>query len=226
MNLLRKPKAPARDYFREREALSKAFMDLVERAGIAREIERCDAILEPNYFDDQHLPPLFTEARTEAQDKQRALNFERYKARLRSIIFAVQDVEVRRHLIMAERKLWQIKVKSFQHDLDNARRELQSVRYLSSKEVFTPALMAGVVSLAGWHFGGAMWGTAAAVFAVVSTLYQLVDVEQRRRDRTIEAENELSRVRSRLNQVVKQEVFALVEEGGNNRDDLLKTPVK
>jgi len=63
------------DYFRERDTLRKQYTYLMDKAGIAAGVERCERRLEPDYFEDRHLPPLFTKARTEARKIQDTQKF-------------------------------------------------------------------------------------------------------------------------------------------------------
>jgi hypothetical protein len=105
------------DYATARKALLERYDALAKEAGIEAELERVGRITEPSYFDDQHLPPLFTQARREARKQQDADNFRYYRERLREVIFKVADLELRKQIIKAEREFYDFKVNSFMADL-------------------------------------------------------------------------------------------------------------
>ena len=116
------------DYFRERDALGKQYNELIEKAGIAEQVERCERRSEPDYFEDRHLPPLFTKARREATKRQEKWKFQSYRRCMRDAIFAVKDETLRMELITAERKFHKLKLRSFQNDLSEARKRLNNAR--------------------------------------------------------------------------------------------------
>ena len=80
------------DYFRERDTIRKQYTVLMNKAGIAAAVERCQRRLEPDYFEDRHLPPLFTKARAEArklQDAQKFLSMRGTAAAVFAVIAAM-----------------------------------------------------------------------------------------------------------------------------------------
>jgi len=101
---------------------------LVKNAGIDAAVERCGRLLEQDFFEDRLLPPLFTKARSVEQKALDARKFQGYRQRLRRIIFEVPDVDLRRQLISLDRKFRDLKIKSFQRDLAEARRSLNRAK--------------------------------------------------------------------------------------------------
>jgi hypothetical protein len=87
----------------------------------------------------------------------------------------------------------------------------------------TAAFFAGaggaIVVIIGWQFGGAMWGTAAAVFAVITALYGLQELETLRIRNIERATEEVEEAEVTVNEIVEQEVFIQVEEDTGERDE-------
>jgi len=209
------------DYFRERDALAKQFDALVEKAGIGAAVDRCDKLLEPDWFEDRHLPPLFTKARTVERKKQDARKFEAYRHRLRKIIFAVPDVDLRRQLISVDRKFRDLKVKSFQRDLTEARRSLSRAKMPDHYASFFAAVGGAGFVLVCWKLGGAMGGIAAAVFALIMTAMSALPAQEATRARNVEqAKEEVEVLETELNNSVDEEVFTQLEEDtGEDEED-------
>jgi hypothetical protein len=214
-----KPKPEPFDYFRERDALENRYNDLIEKAGITAQVERCGRVAEPDYCEDRHLPPLFTKARTEARKRQQTQKFQSYRHCLRRVIFAVKDENLRRELISLERKFRDLKLRSFQNDLSEARKRLNNAgkpeRYSS---VFASVGGAIIVAL-GWQFGGAVGGTAGAVFAVIAALYGLHELDWSRTRNIQRATEEVADAEATVNEIVDQEVFIQIEEDTGEVDE-------
>jgi hypothetical protein len=146
-----KTKAEPFDYFRETDALRKQCAQLIDIAGIAVEMERCARQLEPDYFEDRHLPPKFTAARREADKLLDAQKFQAYRQCKRDVIFRVADTKLRKELISIERQFRKLKLLSCQNDLADARRRLNAAAETSRHGgLFVPAVSSIAVIL-GWE---------------------------------------------------------------------------
>jgi hypothetical protein len=212
------------DYFRERDALAKQFDDLIEKAGIEAAVEDCDRFLEPNWFDDRHLPPLFTKARGVEQRNRMDGRFEAYRYRLRKEIFAVPDVNLRMQLISADRKFRDLKIKLFQRKLSDAHRSLRRAKMPDHYASFFAAVGGAVFVLVGWKLGGAKGGAAAAVFALIMTFMSVLPEQEATRARNIEQATEEVEVSEReLNDAVEEKVFTQLEQDtGEDEEENIK----
>jgi hypothetical protein len=197
------------NYSKERDALAEQYRSLVDRAGIAAEITHCQEILEPDYFEDQHLPPSFTRARKRAETQQDARKFEQYRYRLRKTVFGVSDLAVRREIISCERKFRKIKLESLERDLWDAHRRRNQLGKFGVSQL--GAAVGGASSvIIGWRLGGNMWGTAVGVFAVIIAIHFVVAEQRRMLD---EADAEMSDLEDNVDEAFGQEVFTPYEEG-------------
>ena len=200
------------DYFREKDALAEQYRESINKAGIAAQVERCERRLEPDWFEDRHLPPLFTKARSEAEKRQDAQKFQSYRKCQRDIIFGVADIELRKKLISIERKFGLLKIKSFQNDLDEAQRRLNDAGKLDYFQSFFVAAGGAVAVMLGWQYRGPMGGTAAAVFAIIIAMYALQELQWTRIRNIERATAEVTRLEETVNTFVVQEVFSQLEE--------------
>jgi ABC-type transport system involved in cytochrome bd biosynthesis fused ATPase/permease subunit len=185
---------------------------LSKKAGIESAIERCVRLLEPDYFEDRHLPPLFTKARSAEQQKLDERKFQAFRYCKRDVIFAVTDVELRRQLISLERKFHDLRVRSFQNDLAEARRRLNQARMPDRYTSLFAAIGGAVVVVLGWQFGGVMGGTAAAVFALILAMYALPELERSRALSVQQATEEVADLEATINNIVEEEIFTQLEE--------------
>jgi hypothetical protein len=219
MLLRAKSKSEPFDYFRERDALGKQYNKLTEKAGITAQVERCGRLAESDYFEDRHLPPLFTKARAEARKLQETQKFQSYRRCLRRVIFAVKDENLICELISLERKLGVLKLRSFQNDLSEARKRLNDAGKPERYSGFVAGVGGAFIVALGWQFGGAMGGTVAAVFALITALYALHELEWSRTRNIKRATDEVAEAEATVNEIVDQEVFIQVEEDTGEADE-------
>jgi hypothetical protein len=211
-------KPPVFDYFRERDILAQEYSVLVERAGIVKESERCAKRLEPDFFEDRHLPPLFTDAFNEAQKRQDESKFQSYRHCQRQVVFNVADRELRRQLIAAERKFQALKIKSCQKDLEEAQKRLREVGKNDISGMFA-ALGAGILVVLAWHTFGAEGALAVAVFSMISAMYGVSAQKRKIKQNTLQVSKEISDFELALNEQIEKEVFSLVEEDTGDPSD-------
>lgn len=203
-------KSPAFDYRRELEVLHQKYSSLVERAGIEEDIERYEQILEPYYFDEEHLPPLFTDAYLEASKQFENKKFEYYRLGFRRLIFGVKKESLRRELIAIVRKFHALSIKACQHDFREAEKRRGSIDDGNRTATYA-AIGSVVIVLSLWSVSTAL-GVAASVFALVYATY---DVHYRDRQigrRTDLLEKEIAGRESALNDELRKEIFTLYEE--------------
>src|SRR6266576_2696029 len=91
----------------ERERSWAEFTQLLQRAGISGEIERCNELLWDDYWEDRSLPPEGSTARKEAEERLYARKFYYYRHRLRNTIFGVDDLETRKQIIHTYRQRYE-----------------------------------------------------------------------------------------------------------------------
>ncbi len=206
------------DYFRERDTLRKQYTELMDKAGIAAAVERCERRLEPDYFEDRHLPSLFIKARAEATELQYGQKFQSFRHCQRDVIFAVTDDTLRKQLISADRKFRDLKLQSFQHDLTAAQRRLNGAGAADRYGGFVVAAVGAVIVIFGWQLGGAMGGTAAAVFALIAAMYGLPELERMRSRDVQRATAEVADLEATICEIIDQEVFSQFEEDTGKED--------
>jgi len=202
----------ASEYFKEREKLAETFRSLAARASVTDRLERCEQLLEPDWLEDQNLPPSFTRARSKAERQRATGKLLIYKFQVRLAIFGVENIALRIELIACQRKLHALRLKSFQHDLYAARQQHTRARKFGRLNIFWSALGAAVFVLIGWGWGGPMWATAAAAFAIVVSIYSALDHSEAKREAVEEATAEILRVEESIEEMVENEVFDSFEE--------------
>jgi hypothetical protein len=169
-------------------------------------------------FEDKHLPPFFTKAGREARKLLEIQKFRSYRRCMRDAIFAVKDSNLREELISTERKFHKLKLRSFQNDLSNARGRLNSAGNANRYGSFFAAAGGVVIVVLGWQLGGAMGGTAAAVFALIMAMYGLHELEWVRSRNIERATAEVADLEATINEIVEQEIFIQVEEDTGEQD--------
>jgi hypothetical protein len=120
-------------------------------------------------------------------------------------IFAVKDPTLRKELISLERKFRDLRLQSFQNDLAEAQRHLNEAGRPGRYSSFFAGAGGAVIVILAWQFGGAMGGTAAAVFALITALYGLHELEWIRSSNIQHATEEVAEVEATINQIVDQE---------------------
>jgi hypothetical protein len=150
---------------------------------------------------------LFTQARAEAQKLQDLRKFHSYRHCLRDTIFGVRTKNLRTELISFERKFHALKLRSFQDDLSEARKRLNDAGIPEHYSSFFAGAGGAVIALLAWKFGGTMGGTAAAVFAVITALCCLHELEWVRSRNVERSTTEVAHAEATVNEIVEQEVF-------------------
>jgi hypothetical protein len=77
-----------------------------------------------------------------------------------------------------------------------------------------------LIVILGWKLGGAMGGTAAAVYALTSAIYGSNELQERRSRIAQRATAEVANLEAALGEIVAQEeVFCRLEEYTGERDE-------
>jgi hypothetical protein len=211
------------DYFREQQAVVEEYGELLNKAGIAEEVRRCEEMLEPHISEDQDLPPLFTRARATVTKQRETGRAGVYRFGLRQIIFRVPDLELRKALIRCVRKLRDLKLESFRRDLWDAQRRRNQVGRTSTISIAFAGLGGGIAVLIGWNLGGAMWGTATGIGAVIMAMHGVADQERTNRRAVQGVEEEIADLEKTIEEIYEGEVFDSSEEHtGYSSEELAK----
>jgi len=217
-HLFRKTKAPtAFDYIHERELVANMYEALLRRTGIADKVARIKELSQPDWFEDQGLPRLATRAREKAGKEQEADKFLQYRHAMRSAVFAVEDVVLRRQLIACERECRALKLKSLEIDLRAARAQQRRAGRLAPWKPLLGMLGAGFAAILGWRLGGPMWGAAAGMFVGAGAVYGAVYRVKMGR-RTLDGAA-LEILEETIEEIVQQEVFTSREESSGADHD-------
>ena len=173
------------DYFTKRETLAKESLVLLEKAGITKEVEQLDNLLEPDYWRDRELAPFGTEERKRQREERDASDRLAYRYGLRDIYFCVPDEDIRRRLIATEREFHDLRLTSFVSDLNHARQRLHKIEAKPSSWL-SAAISGAVIVMIGDALGNLIGAIAAAVFSLIAGIY-LFKEQQLRREREIVA---------------------------------------
>jgi hypothetical protein len=213
------------NYFKEIDSLRDEIAPLIEQAGIEKDIERAEWLREPHISEEGHLPPLFTDARTEARKIQEEQKFEAYRYRIRDAVFKVSDEKLRQKLIACLRKFHALRIKSDQNDLWEKQRELKALNATGiTYRGMSVAAGAGILVAAATQYGGLPAGLGALAFSVVGGLYSVSNDQARHRRDMETMTAEIIGLRTRLNETVAREVFTVYEEVTGRPEDAVDTP--
>jgi hypothetical protein len=191
----------------ERERRWTEFSQLLERAGISGEIERCNELLWDDYWEDRGLPPEGSTARKEAEERLYEGKFDYYRHRLRKTIFGVDDPETRKQIIHIYRQRYQEKVERLRHDLWNANRKL-----ITAERVYNPVVkaIAGALLIAiGWavsHWVGAV------VVGIATVIFAIYDSRSGGQFGLREVTGNVAEAQSALDEAAAREIFVDFEE--------------
>jgi hypothetical protein len=200
------------DYFSRRESLAKEIVTLLEQAGIAKEVEQCESLFEPDYFRDQELAPFGTELRRRQEKERDASDWVMHRNGLRHIYFKVLDRDLKLQLIKKEREFKELRLTSWLADLRGAQKRLHEVEAKSSSGLGV-AISAAAIVLIGANIGNLVGAIAAAVFAIILGIYSFKEQQIRKEREIASAKADVQMYEDSLEEEEScQEVFSYNEQ--------------
>lgn len=199
-------------------ALLDEFDPVIKAAGIEKELEEAQRLPEADYFRDQHLPPLGTDAYYKELHERDADDEHYRRWKIRDFIFGLKDEDLRRKLIVYIRKSDELWLEELRHELREKERQLRELRQPDFKNMFGAAITCGLMVFAAMSYSLAL-GLAVLTGVVVAAMYGVKYEEAQRRVAIREAIAEVARSRAEVNQRVALQAFSYSEERGTPDDE-------
>jgi len=205
-------------YLKKRDAAGEEIEPVIKAAGIVHDLERLEERLMPDWFEDRHLPPPFTDAWRKSKDAQDETKWNLRNRGLRNIVFGVEEEDLRKKLISYYRQQDLLWIDFAQATWRQKVRELDDLRRDTFRYGFIPPIIAGALVWGMTASSGPAAGPGMLAFAIVFALYDIKRREERRRTAIREKAAEVACERACTNDAVARQVFTQREEDTGRPD--------
>lgn len=185
------------------KACRQELVELEIRAGIADAAERLRTA-PPNYYLVYDSAEPYSDAQREAEQAEEAFHQQRTTRRIRDLYFAVQDIELRKELIVKDREEGTLALRYWQQELSDAAANLDTARSMR-KDWWAWASVWGIALLAlGYYFFGLIGALGGLLVGYLNGRRMEHEALRARDTAVVDAEQELNEAEETWNDVRNQ----------------------